>query len=133
METIKKEIIEAIKLVCKYHRGYLPIDNTDKGHNSQKLFVETFKIDTIPLEALLYSTHSPINDDLLKKVIIHAARWLKFIDGTDVQADRIITDAHHRARLNRTKFEALTLIDKYKNNYCNAVFLQELQKLKKMK
>ncbi len=126
----KKEIIEAIKLVCKYHRGYLPIDNTDKGHNSQKLFVETFKIDTIPLEALLYSTHSPINDDLLKKVIIHAARWLKFIDGTDVQADRIITDAHHRARLNRTKFEALTLIDKYKNNYCNAVFLQELQKLK---
>lgn len=111
----KNEIVEAIKLVCKYHRGYLPIDSEKKA--GEKKFVDFFNLDTTSLEDILCPNNSTIKDKTLKNIVIHAARWLKFIDSTDVQADRIITDSYHLARQRRTKFEIITLIDQYQNLY----------------
>ncbi|PNR87489.1 hypothetical protein HWHPT5561_09400 [Petrotoga sp. HWH.PT.55.6.1] len=125
----KEEILEAVKLISKYHRGYLPIDK-DRESKSKE-YVQIFGIDTTPLKELLESGRSPIKDEELKKLVIHAARWLKFIDGTDVQADRIVTNSYHSARLKRTKFEILSLIDKYELNFPNSVNLKTLKELVK--
>jgi hypothetical protein len=125
----KEEILEAVKLISKYHRGYLKIDK-DRESKSKE-YVKIFEIDITPLEKLLESERSTIKDEELKKLVIHAARLLKFIDGTDVQADRVVTNSYHSARLKRTKFEILSLIDKYELNFPNSLNLKDLQELVK--
>ncbi len=109
-----EEILYAILFICKYHRGYLGIDKKHK--EKEKDFVEILGLDTTPLKMALDSCKF-INDEKLKSLIIHITRWLKFIDGTDVQADRIITDSYHDIRLNRTRYEILNFIQKFQKKY----------------
>jgi hypothetical protein len=123
----KNEIIDAIKLVCKYHRGYLAVDKKDSS--SEKIYAKIFNLDIRPLEKVLENDYSEM-DENLKKIIIHASKWLKFIDATDVQADRIITASHHIARLSRTKFEVLNLIEKYLINFPNSNLIQLIKEVK---
>lgn len=124
----KNEIIDAIKLVCKYHRGYLAVDKKD--NSSEKIYSKIFNLDIRPLEKVLEVDY-PKMDENLKKIIKHAAKWLKFIDATDVQSDRIITASHHIARLRRTKFEVLNLIEKYLIHYPESNLIYEIKEMKK--
>jgi dihydroneopterin aldolase len=105
-EDKSKEIIKAIKLICKYHRGYLPIDSKK---NNNKKFVDIFEIDNSPLNEIVGS----FEDDNLKEIIIHSTRWIKFIDGTDVQNDRIVTKSYHEMKKQRTFFDLIIMIDKF--------------------
>ncbi|HOO74712.1 MAG TPA: hypothetical protein PLS66_05430 [Tepiditoga sp.] len=115
------EIIYAIMNICKYHRGYLPIDDEayekikNKNEKKNKVY-DIFGIDKTPLKNKL---EKELEDKNLIKIILRASKWLKFIDGTDVQADRIITPEYNKLRKTRTKFEAIMLIEKYLIKYQN--------------
>ncbi|MBM7560455.1 hypothetical protein [Marinitoga litoralis] len=104
------EVVSSIKMICKYHRGYLGVDKESDINN--KDFVKIMNLDTRKLEDVF----NP-EDELLKKITMYLAKWLKFIDGTDVQADRVVTENYHKNRLERTKNEIIYLIDKLKSNY----------------
>jgi hypothetical protein len=123
-----EEIKTAIKLVCKYHRGHLPITEEDIKNGSTKNFVKYFTLDVRPLTQVLEEDYPNLNENI-KEIIKHASRWLKFIDGTDVQSDRVVTTDYHFARQRRTKFEILTLIDKYTTTFGKYDNLRELKKL----
>jgi len=105
-ERLKK----AIMYVSKYHRQYLPISKDENPSNtSPKEFVENLKIKVKSLEERLDE------DDLFrdlrewKEMIMLAARWLKFIDSTDVQSDRTVMDEYTEVRIKRTKEEIQNL------------------------
>lgn len=106
---------KALQLISKYHRGYLAVERDDESES--KDFAEILGVDTSSLESLMSDPHSEwyVDDELERKVIKFVVKWLKFIDATDVQADRIVTDAYHFNRLLRTKNECLYLIDKYQS------------------
>jgi hypothetical protein len=127
-ENEVEEIKTAIKLVCKYHRGHLPITDGDFEIKRNKKFVNYFNLDVRPLEKVLEEDYPKLNNNI-KEIIKHAARWLKFIDGTDVQSDRVVTTDYHFARQRRTKFEILSLIDKYSLTFGEYDKLMELKKL----
>ena len=121
----------AIKLVCKYHRGYLKIKN--KG-GKDKRFAKIFRLDLTSLEQVLKKAfnHDP---DWIPLTQI-AAQWLRFIDGTDVQADRAQSKDYSRIRTERTAMEsyniALELMNQY-NNYIRSLNLEfDLQKTMKI-
>jgi hypothetical protein len=99
----RKNIIKAIKLVCKYHRGYLKIE--DKG-GKDKEFAKIFKLDITPLEKVL---DKEFIDDDWKKVTKTAAQWLRFIDGTDVQSDRALSEEYTKIRGQRTAMESFNI------------------------
>lgn len=120
----------AIKLVCKYHRGYLKIKN--KG-GKDKRFAKIFRLDLTPLEEVLKKAfnHDP---DWIPLTQI-AAQWLRFIDGTDVQADRAQSKDYSRIRTERTAMEsyniALELMNQH-NDYIRSLNLEfDLQKTMK--
>jgi len=100
LEKVKK----AIRLVCKYHRGYLRIK--DKG-GKKKRFAQIFQLDTTPLEKVLAKTFK--NDTDWIKLTQTAAQWLRFIDGTDVQADRAQSEPYSKIRTQRTIMESYNI------------------------
>ncbi|WGS65197.1 hypothetical protein [Marinitoga aeolica] len=102
------EVVSSIKMICKYHRGYLGVDR----ESNNKKFAEIMNLDIRKLEDVF----NP-DDELLKRITMYLAKWLKFIDGTDVQADRVVTENYHKNRIERTKNEIIYLIDKLKSNY----------------
>ncbi|KAF2961314.1 hypothetical protein [Fervidobacterium sp. 2310opik-2] len=123
------EIVQSIKLISKYHRGYLGIDSEINGKISK--FVQRMMLDTRKMD----DVYNP-EDKLLKKITLYVTKWLKFIDGTDVQADRIITESYHKNRLERTRNEILYLVELLKNgnyNLSRNMFDQILQIEKSLK
>ncbi len=122
------EIIEALILICRYHREHLGIDE-DIAIGKKKDICNLFRLDTSPLKNVI---KGKIGDEKLSQVVIHAARWLKFIDGTDVQADRIITPQYNIIRKKRTAYEALFLIEKHLLKYDSAEYKNELISLKEL-
>ena len=122
------EIIEALILICRYHREHLGIDE-DIAVDKKKDICNLFRLDTSPLKKVI---KGKIGDEKLSQVVIHAARWLKFIDGTDVQADRIITPQYNIIRKKRTAYEALFLIEKHLLKYESAEYKDELIRLKEL-
>jgi len=122
------EIIEALILICRYHREHLGIDE-DIASDKKKDICNLFRLDTSPLKKVI---KGKIGDEKLSQVVIHAARWLKFIDGTDVQADRIITPQYNIIRKKRTAYEALFLIEKHLLKYDSAEYKNELISLKEL-
>ena len=122
------EIIEALILICRYHREHLGIDE-DIAVDKKKDICNLFRLDTSPLKKVI---KGKIGDEKLSQVVIHAARWLKFIDGTDVQADRIITPQYNIIRKKRTAYEALFLIEKHLLKYDSAEYKNELISLKEL-
>ena len=107
-----EEVKKSIQIVSKYHRGYLPTKKNQKA--DRKKFVEALKLDILDLESAISTEESKyyIADELLRKIITFTTQWLRFIDGIDVQADRIITEAYHKNRVLRTKEECLYLYQK---------------------
>ncbi|MEA1884146.1 MAG: hypothetical protein U9N62_06475 [Thermotogota bacterium] len=107
-KEIKEEelenVIKAIKLVCKYHRGYLRIK--EKG-GKKKRFAEIFLLDITPLEKVLAKTFK--NDTDWIKLTQTATQWLRFIDGTDVQADRAQSEPYSKIRTQRTTMESYNI------------------------
>ncbi len=117
-ERMKK----AITLICQYHRGHMPIDREKAGSNktdsqNRKPFISHFELDTAPLVDRItqmfgdgdYDQNYPLWADL----VIRATRWLKFIDSTDIQADRTLIPKYSEIRCQRTKDESIELINEY--------------------
>ena len=117
----------AIKLVSQYHRGYMPID---EEKYVDKNFVEIFDLDTATLKDAVRKEFK--NDKGWQNLTITAARWLKFIDGTDVQADRVVDESYHKERLNRTIYEIECLINEFDKNECEPKIAKELSRIESM-
>ncbi|BBJ28681.1 hypothetical protein [Athalassotoga saccharophila] len=98
---------KAIMYVSKYHRQYLPIGENENP--SRKGFIDNLKIKIKSLEARLNEDELFKNSKEWKKMIMLAARWLKFIDSTDVQSDRTVMDEYTQIRVQRTKDEIESL------------------------
>ncbi len=103
IEKLKK----AIMYVSKYHRQYLPIGENENP--SSKKFTENLKMKIKSLEARLNEDELFKDSKEWKKMIMLAARWLKFIDSTDVQSDRTVMDEYTQIRVQRTKDEIESL------------------------
>ena len=121
-----EEVIQALVLICRYHREHLGIDE-DIARGKKKDICNFFRLDTSPLKTVV---QEKIGDEKLREVVIHAARWLKVIDGTDVQADRIITPEYNSMRKKRTAYEALFLIEKHLLKYKGSGYESDLNDLK---
>lgn len=107
------EVAEAIKLICRYHRKYLPIEEENSG---TKPFVKIFDLETHPLVEVV---KEKINDEALQKLVVRAAKWLQFIDGLDVQADRTVTESYQNMRVERTANEISYLLKKLERRSLN--------------
>ena len=118
---------EAIKLVSKYHRGYMPVD---EEKYVDKNFVEIFGLETTSLKDVVKKEFK--DDEKWQKLTIMAARWLKFIDGTDVQADRVVDENYHNERLNRTIYEIECLINEFDKNKCEPKIAKNLARIERM-
>jgi hypothetical protein len=104
------KIKEAVKLVSRYHRGHMPITGKINSETkNKKKFIKIFNIDINPLEEVVKRKFKGLED--WQKTTIQVARWLKFIDGTDVQADRTVDKNYRIYRVQRTAHEILNLID----------------------
>lgn len=99
----RNNILKAIRLVCKYHRGYLRIENQG---GKDKVFARIFDLDITPLETVL---EKEFTDDNWRKLTKTAAQWLRFIDGTDVQSDRALSRDYTKIRSERTAMEAFNI------------------------
>ena len=109
-ERIKK----AVKLVSRYHRGHMPIDK-ESLPSKRKKFMDVFSLSPATLEEEVDKAFG--NDQNWKKLTIVAARWLKFIDGVDVQADRTVDPAYRKIRIRRTAYEIKNLIENFLADY----------------
>ncbi|HEU23543.1 hypothetical protein [Athalassotoga sp.] len=98
---------KAIMYVSKYHRQYLPIGENENP--SRKDFIDNLKIKIKSLEARLDEDELFKDSKEWKEMIMLAARWLKFIDSTDVQSDRTVMDEYTQVRVQRTKDEIESL------------------------
>lgn len=103
IERLKK----AIMYVSKYHRQYLPIGKEEKIE--EKEFTKYLKMKIKSLEERLDEDKLFENTQNWKDMIMLAARWLKFIDSTDVQSDRTVMNEYNRVRIERTKEEIKSL------------------------
>ena len=95
----------AVKLVTRYHREYMPI--TGKP-GKLKDIVKMLSMEPEPLDKVVAASFA---DENWQKLTIMAARWLKFIDGTDVQSDRTVEPNYFKTRVLRTitEIEALAV------------------------
>ncbi len=104
------DLRRALVLVSRYHRGHLPIDPPEIGkEETAKEFVSLFELPCHSLREECLKVYSDKPD--WTEMVIAAARWLKFIDGADVQADRTLIPEYSEIRCERTKFESLELIE----------------------
>lgn len=108
-----ENIVKAVKLVSLYHRGHMPIDPDSCSQEDRKDFLKTFNIETKPLIEVCKEAF-PDSEDWQALTII-AARWLKFIDGVDVQADRTVDPAYRKLRIKRTAYELINLTKSFLN------------------
>ncbi|WP_153020798.1 hypothetical protein [Kosmotoga sp. DU53] len=107
-----ENIVKAVKLVSRYHRGHMPIDIADNLQKDRKKSLEIFNIETKPLVEVCKEVF-PTKD--WQTLTIIAARWLKFIDGVDVQADRTVDPAYRKLRIKRTAYELINLTKSFIN------------------
>ena len=93
----------AVKLVTRYHRDYMPI--TGKPGELKEI-VKMLSLEPEPLDEVVARS---FNDENWRRLTIMASRWLKFIDGTDVQSDRTVEPNYFKTRVLRTitEIEAL--------------------------
>ncbi|OAA32502.1 hypothetical protein AT15_00035 [Kosmotoga arenicorallina S304] len=113
-EEIWEKIKKAVKLVSRYHRGHMPIDNESLPIKRKK-FMDVFSLNLSTLEE---ECDKEFGDDQdWKKLTTVAARWLKFIDGVDVQADRTVDPAYRESRIKRTAYEIKKLIENFLANH----------------
>ncbi|HNT96334.1 MAG TPA: hypothetical protein PKM99_09500 [Thermotogota bacterium] len=104
------DLRKAIVLVSRYHRGHLPIDPPEIGKEEKtREFVSLFELPCHPLREECLKVYEGRPD--WTEMVIAAARWLKFIDGADVQADRTLIPEYSEIRCERTKYESLELIE----------------------
>ncbi|MDK2954408.1 MAG: hypothetical protein PWQ27_1791, partial [Kosmotoga sp.] len=110
-----ENIVKAVKLVSRYHRGHMPIDTDPSSQEDRKDFLKTFNIETKPLVELCKEEEVFGNSEDWQTLTIIAARWLKFIDGVDVQADRTVDPAYRKLRIKRTAYELIKLTESFIN------------------
>ncbi len=98
-----KDIKTAVKLVTRYHREYMPISGKP---GKLKDIVKMLSLEPEPLDKVVAASFA---DEDWQKLTIMASRWLKFIDGTDVQSDRTVEKNYFKTRVLRTitEIEAL--------------------------
>lgn len=102
-EKTWEKIKTAVKLVTRYHREYMPIN----GNPSKlKEIVKILSLEPEPLEEVVSAR---FEEEDWQRLTIMASRWLKFIDGTDVQSDRTVEPNYFKTRVLRTitEIEAL--------------------------
>jgi len=104
------DIKKALVLVSRYHRGHMPIDRPAAVEKTlDKDFVSIFELHCPPLADVCEEVFPGKPE--WRAMVIALARWLKFIDGTDVQADRTLIPEYSKIRCERTKYESLELIE----------------------
>jgi len=102
-EETWEKIKTAVKLVTRYHREYMPINGKP---SKLKEIVKTLSLEPEPLEEIVAAR---FEEEDWRELTIMASRWLKFIDGTDVQSDRTVEPNYFKTRVLRTitEIEAL--------------------------
>jgi len=102
-EETWEKIKTAVKLVTRYHREYMPI--SDKPSKLKEI-VKILSLEPEPLEEVVAAR---FEEEDWRELTIMASRWLKFIDGTDVQSDRTVEPNYFKTRVLRTitEIEAL--------------------------
>ena len=103
-----EKLARAIALVSRYHRNHMPIVEV-MPKAFEKNYVRIFKLEIIPLKKVVEKEFE--NEKDWQNLTIMASRWLKFIDGTDVQADRTVMKEYNKMRTWRTKMEVLSLCE----------------------
>ncbi len=98
---LKPDMINAISTICKFHRSKMPLSG-----NKENYIHEPFNIEVEPLQNY-YESQQELS---LERVKLLTA-ILRFLDGCDVQADRVIDNDYMQARQKRTNTE----IDVYTN------------------
>ncbi len=114
--SILEDVKKAVPLVCAYHRGYTKL-RTDLSlkHLEEKkkaVYEVASFLNEAKLEKSLLSLEKNIPDSVSlkrKEQILKVAALLRVVDGSDVQADRIVSNTYLKARLERTKTEAEAL------------------------
>ncbi|HAA86391.1 MAG TPA: hypothetical protein DCE14_08625 [Kosmotogaceae bacterium] len=122
-----EKLEKAVKLVTKYHRSHVPISPRQKL--DKKDFTATFALDITPLE--IKAREEFEDDEKWAKLTIMAAKWLRFIDGADVQADRTVDESFSKMRENRTAYEILTIIEDLESD--NQIDNKPRQKINEIK
>jgi len=122
-----EKVVKAVKLVCRYHRGHMPIKVEDlKSVNKE--FIKVFNLKIEPLETVVKKFFP--NDENWQRLTIMATKWLKFIDATDIQADRVITESYKKERLERLIYEITELIESFRRRKnCDPQICDKLEKL----
>ncbi len=100
-----RNLEKAIALVSRYHRNHMPID--EKFDKRKKRYMEIFSVDIEPLKNVVEREFKGSKD--WQDLTIAATRWLKFIDGSDVQSDRTVMKEYNDVRIWRTQSEVLNL------------------------
>jgi CRISPR-associated endonuclease Cas3-HD len=114
--SLLEDVKKAVPLVCAYHRGYTKL-RTDLSlkHLEEKkkaVYEVASFLNEAKLEKSLLSLEKNIPDSVSlkrKEQILKVAALLRVVDGSDVQADRIVSNTYLKARLERTKTEAEAL------------------------
>lgn len=103
---------KAVALVSRYHRNHMPIDRLRKENKKQ--YMKIFGLKMIPLVEVVKKEFKGDKD--WQELTVVASRWLKFIDGTDVQSDRTIMKEYNNMRTWRTKMEVIALCEELIND-----------------
>ncbi len=114
---------ELVPEITAYHRGYTKLAEPERKDldkfepneavraTGELLYgVTAFEETLQPLERILEKKIKQLEEwGLDVEILLGVAGLLRFIDGCDVQADRVVDEAYLKARLERTKYEARML------------------------
>ena len=122
-DTFVEALQELVPDITAYHRGYTKL--TAKANDHPKDFkvkpavratgellygAEQFEKTLRPFKEILENREKQLTAWGLKvDTVLGVAGLLRFIDGCDVQADRVVDPAYLKARLERTTYEARML------------------------
>ncbi len=125
-----------VPLLGAYHRGYTTLSH-EQGEGKPKeqvkqvgcfLFgTEAFELTLLPLQNKLEALTESERGGIPVEHLLDVAALLRIIDGSDVQADRVVDQVYLEARLKRTKEEAEILLKEL--NTLKKVYSQAAEKL----
>lgn len=132
-------------LISAHHRGYTTLsEKQGRAKPSPKINLagaflfgkQDFEKTLMPLETKLQTLTEEQRGGLQVGVLLNIAALLRIIDGSDVQADRVVDEIYLEARLRRTKEEGRTFAAELRSVAGpfakNAAFVKLLERVEKI-